>query len=77
MAVMDGAEATWRVRDGSSGALDAQVPTIAMTAYAMTGDREAFLEAGTSDYSAKPVQVEELKKALARVVEKMGRREMQ
>jgi CheY-like chemotaxis protein len=54
----------------------AQVPIIAMTAYAMTEDREIFLEAGMNDYVAKPVQVEELKKALERVVEKMGKREV-
>ena len=39
-----------------------------MTAYAMTGDRERFLETGMNDYIAKPVQVEELKKALERVM---------
>jgi len=67
MDVMDGAEATQRIRSGHSGVLDAQVPIIAMTAFAMTGDRETFLEAGMNDYIAKPVHVEELKKALARV----------
>jgi len=77
MDVLDGVEATRRIRDGSSGALDAQVPIIAMTAYAMTGDRESFLEAGMNDYVAKPVQVEELKRALARVVEKREKREAQ
>jgi len=41
-----------------------------MTAYAMSGDRERFLEAGINYYVAKPVQVDELQKALARVVAK-------
>ncbi len=45
-----------------------------MTAYAMTGDREKFIEAGMNNYVAKPVQVAELKNALARVAEKMGKR---
>jgi CheY-like chemotaxis protein len=40
---------------------------------AMTGDREKFLEAGMNDYIAKPVQVTELKKALGRVAEKLGK----
>ena len=68
MDVMDGLEATRRIRAGTSGVLDAQIPIVAMTAYAMTGDRETFLEAGMTDYVAKPVQVEELKRALGRVV---------
>jgi two-component system, sensor histidine kinase len=67
MDVLDGVEATRGIRSGNSGALDPQVPIIAMTAYAMTGDRERFLEAGMNDYIAKPVQFEELKKALERV----------
>jgi len=67
MDVMDGVEATKRIRSGISGALDAQVPIIAITAYAMTGDREKFLEAGMDDYVAKPVQMEELKNALGRI----------
>ena len=67
MDVLDGVEATRGIRSGNSGALNPQVPIIAMTAYAMTGDRERFLEAGMNDYIAKPVQVEELKKALERV----------
>jgi response regulator of citrate/malate metabolism len=33
---------------------------------AMTGDHEKFLKAGMNDYIAKPVQFEELKKALER-----------
>jgi two-component system sensor histidine kinase EvgS len=68
MDVMDGVEATKRIRSGSSGVLDAQVPIIAMTAYVLTGDREKFIEAGMNDYVAKPVQVEELQQTLARVV---------
>ena len=68
MDVLDRVEATRGIRSGNSGALGPQVPTIAMTAYAMTGDRERFLETGMNDYIAKPVQVEELKKALERVV---------
>jgi two-component system CheB/CheR fusion protein len=73
MPIMDGLEATRGIRSGNSGALDPQVPIIAMTAYAMTGDRERFLEAGMNDYIAKPVQVAELKKALERVAEKLGK----
>jgi len=73
MNVMDGVEATRKIRNGSAGALDAHVPIIAMTAFAMTGDRERFIEEGMDDYIAKPVQVEELIKALERVIKKRGK----
>lgn len=70
MDVMDGLAATRAIRSGAAGVLNAQVPIVAMTAYAMAGDRERFLEAGMNAYVAKPVQVEELKKALGRVMKK-------
>jgi signal transduction histidine kinase/CheY-like chemotaxis protein len=73
MDVLDGVEATGKIRSGDSGVLDTQVPIIAMTAYAMAGDRERFLEAGMDDYIAKPVQVAELKKTLERVTERFGK----
>jgi CheY-like chemotaxis protein len=70
MDVMDGVEATRRIRTGAPGVLNPHVPIIAMTAYAMAGDRERFLEAGMDDYVPKPVKVEELNRALGRVVKK-------
>ncbi len=70
MPVMDGVEATQAIRAGKAGIKHADVPIIAVTAYAMAGDRERLLTAGMDDYVAKPVQVEELKRALARVIGK-------
>jgi CheY-like chemotaxis protein len=40
-----------------------------MTAYALEGDREEFLNAGMDDYLSKPIQLEELKLALERCME--------
>ncbi|CAH0020267.1 unnamed protein product [Clonostachys rhizophaga] len=50
MPVMNGYEATVRIRSSGS-----RVPIIAMTAYALKGDREFCLEKGVDDYIAKPV----------------------
>ncbi|WP_045222790.1 response regulator, partial [Desulfonatronum thioautotrophicum] len=44
-----------------------RIPIIALTAYAMTGDREKFLEAGMDDYLAKPARMEDLAGVLERV----------
>ncbi|NCD25155.1 MAG: response regulator, partial [Deltaproteobacteria bacterium] len=40
------------------------IPIIAMTAYAMTGDRERFLDMGMNGYVAKPVSLEALLPAI-------------
>jgi PAS domain S-box-containing protein len=59
MPVMDGIEACQRIR-GSSNSHKREIPIIALTAYAMTGDKEKFLAAGMSGYVAKPVNIETL-----------------
>jgi signal transduction histidine kinase/DNA-binding response OmpR family regulator len=53
MPVMDGLEATRRIR-AIGGAL-AEVPIVAMTANAMRSDRTGCLEAGMDDFIAKPI----------------------
>lgn len=49
---IDGLETTKRIR--ASGA-DGNTPIIAITSYAMTGDREKALEAGCTGYIEKPI----------------------
>jgi CheY-like chemotaxis protein len=59
MPVLDGLETARRLRAREAGT-GRHLPVIAMTAYAMTGDREKCLAAGMDGYIAKPVRAAEL-----------------
>jgi CheY-like chemotaxis protein len=60
MPVMDGFEATRRIRAGATGDTNRNIPIIAMTANAMVSDHEHCLAEGMNDYLAKPVSKDEL-----------------
>ena len=65
MPVMDGLAATRQIRALKHPKCD--VPIIALTANAMTGDRETYLAEGMTDYVAKPIDPATLLAAVARV----------
>lgn len=63
MPVLDGFETVKRIRhDTRFGSL----PVLAVTAYAMRGDREKILKSGFDGYLSKPINASELEKELAR-----------
>ena len=66
MPVMDGIEATRRIRDGRDEVRNPEIPIIAITAHSMKGDREYFLSVGMNDYISKPIDAEHLAKTLSK-----------
>ena len=66
MPRMDGVLTTRTIRSGAGKLTDPDVPIVAMTAHAMSGDKEKFLEAGMNDYIAKPVDMQNLARVLSK-----------
>jgi CheY-like chemotaxis protein/HPt (histidine-containing phosphotransfer) domain-containing protein len=66
MPEMDGYEATRRLREGRVEGADPSTPIIALTAYALPGDKARCLAAGMDEYVTKPLGMEALRQALAR-----------
>ncbi|QLA15398.1 PAS domain-containing hybrid sensor histidine kinase/response regulator [Desulfolutivibrio sulfoxidireducens] len=70
MPVMDGVDATRRIRREAAFAAMADIPIVALTAYAMAGDREKLLASGMNAYLAKPFEMDELRTVLEDVAGK-------
>ena len=64
MPVLSGYDATQRIREGMAGELHANVAIIAMTANAMSGEREHCLACGMDDYITKPLNFSEVQQSV-------------
>ncbi len=72
MPGMDGPKLA-RYIHGGKGGPHADVPIIALTAHALAGDRERFMQDGMDDYLSKPVDMSELEAALGRIMDRISR----
>ncbi len=57
LPIIDGWEATRRIKANPA---TTKIPVIALTAHALSGDREKALEAGCEDYDTKPIELDRL-----------------
>ena len=72
MPVLDGLAAMKAIRRGFAETKRAPIPIVAMTAHALAGDREHYLNEGMDDYISKPIRREELAALLARILSSRG-----
>jgi CheY-like chemotaxis protein len=59
MPVLDGFQATQQIR-GKNGYRIGETPIIALTVFALDGDRERFIDGGFDDYLSKPIEISEV-----------------
>jgi CheY-like chemotaxis protein len=68
MPVSDGIAATQQIR--SSENKGSRTPVIALTANAMPGDKERYIEVGMDDFISKPLRTEDIERVLSKFVRK-------
>ncbi|MBU0943374.1 MAG: response regulator [Proteobacteria bacterium] len=76
MPIMDGYEATRKIRQAEQQAGIEPTPIIALTAHAMKGDRERCLAVGMNDFITKPFNEQQLAGILAKWIPDTGRNKL-
>ena len=70
MPVMDGLEATQKIREIESNEnIEKEIPIIAMTANTLKGDKEKFMNSGMNDYIGKPFKSSELSQLIFKILQ--------
>lgn len=69
LPILDGWEATRQLKADS---VTKHIPVIALTAHAMSGDREKAIEAGCDDYDTKPVELPRLLEKMEKLLASRG-----
>ena len=72
MPLMNGIEATQAIRSSEKLGVKKNIPIIAMTAYAMSGDREKFLASGADGYLGKPFKLQNLRQIIKKHTTGLG-----
>ncbi len=72
MPGMNGLEATRAIRNGEAGPGKLNIPIVALTAYAMAGDKKKILEAGMDEYLSKPMDIMEFRNMLERIAQRIS-----
>lgn len=67
LPIIDGYEATRQIK---ANAETKHIPIIALTAHAMSGDKEKSLEAGCDDYDTKPIEMDRLLEKMENLLKK-------
>ena len=68
MPVMDGLTAVSHIRNGEIPGTSRRQPVVALTAYALEGDRKRFLDAGMDEFVTKPCDMNQLLEAVAKAM---------
>ncbi|MBT1066150.1 response regulator [Bowmanella sp. Y26] len=66
MPILDGFETTKKIRSGEAGEQCIKIPILAMTASAMSGEREKCISSGMNDYITKPISASILEAKLSK-----------
>jgi len=66
---MDGLEVLKRIRESE---INSEIPIIAITSYAMAGDRERMIEAGCNGYIEKPIDPEKVIQQIKEIIGEYG-----